>query len=221
MPADLLPGYRFERSPGRYRNESTGRFVARRDIVALLDHQVAATERRLAELVTSAHEGRLAPALFAEQLSNELRRLHSQNRALGAGGWDRMTPSDWGSVGRQLRDDYARVAQLAADIREGRVTLPQALNRVNGYAGNARRHFWQAERNAVQPTAGMVPIERRTLGESEHCTGCVTFYDQGWQPLGTMPEPGSGTPCAVRCKCTMHRREVPADEVNEWIGTKR
>lgn len=219
MPVDILPGFRFQN--GRYRNEATGRFVARRDVLDLLDRQISTAEQRLSALTTAAHEGRIAPGIFAEQLSTELRRLHSQNAALGRGGWDRMDASAWGSVGRQLRDDYARVARLAEQIQAGEVTLPQALNRITGYVGNARRHFWQQEQRSIQPSEGNVLLCRRLLGQAEHCPDCIDFYNRGWQMDGTLPEPGSGTRCTVNCRCSLQRREVPASEAGEWIGSRR
>ena len=221
MPADVLPGYSWNPASQRYRSSATGRFVARRDILGLLDGQVNSANARLGDLTTALHEGRIAPGPWTDQMQSELRRLHSQNRALAAGGWDRMTPRDWGAVGGRLRDDYARVQRLATEIQNGTVTLPQAMNRVNGYVGNARVQFWNAERERRHPEPGQVFISKRNLGAAEHCGDCVDYYDRGWCVEGQLPSPGVDSECMSHCRCTLEYRQVPAVEMGDWLGTRR
>lgn len=220
--ADILPGYLFDRRTGRYRDQASGRFTSRQAINDLLDRQIESTERRLANLTTAMHDGRIAPGVWAEQMRTELRRATLQHQALGAGGWDRLTQSDFGKAGASLRDTYARMIDLAQGVQNGTVTLPQALNRVNGYIGEARRLYYDASRGRRQPDMGMIGIEIRDLGVAEHCDGCVDLHGRGWQPVGVLPSPGDGsTPCGTHCRCGMRSREVPADEVGEWLGTRR
>lgn len=207
--ADILPGFLYDRSNARYRNTSTGRYVARRDILGLLDTQINAAERRLGDLVTALHEQRISPAIFQEQMRTELRRLHLQNAALGAGGFDRLTAREYGRAGQMLRTDYERLTNLARDIVDGRATLPQALNRVQGYAGQARQNFLEAERDAARAT-GRDYEERRRLGVAEHCNDCVGYAERSWQPLGVLPVPGTSSVCGTHCRCTLERREVEA-----------
>ena len=221
MPADVLPGYTWSGAASRYRSNATGRFVARRDVLGLLDGQVQSAGQRLGDLTTALHEGRIAPSVWADQMQSELRRLHSQNRALAVGGWDRMTQRDWGAVGGKLHGDYARVRRLAEDIQAGNCTLPQALSRVNGYIGNARTQFWNGEREGRQHGAGMTLIERRHLSNSEHCQDCVDYYDRGWCTVGVLPMPGEDSQCNTHCQCTISLREVPTEELGNWLGTKR
>jgi hypothetical protein len=208
--ADVLPGYTYNRESARYRNSETGRFVARRDIISLLEAQTNGAENRLGELVTALHEKRIDASTWQSVMRDELRRLHSQNAALGAGGWDRMDFRAWGRVGGYLAGDYTRLTNLAQDIADGKVSLPQALNRVDGYVISARRNFFEADRDAMF-RSGRAFEERRRLGSSEHCAGCVDYAAMGYQPLGVLPIPGDGsTECKSWCKCIIERREVTA-----------
>lgn len=219
--ADILPGFTFGRDTQRYRDTTTGRFVARADIMGLLETQTESLERRLAGLTTALSEGALSPAYFAEQMRTEVRRAHLQNRALGAGGFERLGFDDYGAVGRKLRDDYARIANLAQGVADGSVTLPQALNRINGYAGNARREFYEADEKARRDAAegkGMALLMIRDLGPSEHCPECLDFYQQGWQPQ--LPLPCEDSRCNTHCRCTLRYREVAIDSAGEWIGRR-
>lgn len=206
MP-DILPGFEYSRSASRYRDSSTGRFVSQRSITELLDTQVSGMERRLGALTMAMYEGQLSPAFWAEQMRTELRRGHLQNIALGMGGWSQISAQQFGRAGHALRDDYKRIARLAEEMQRGEVSLPQALNRVAGYAGSARLQYWEAERDGLRQS-GREFEERRRLGTAEHCEKCVEFHNMSWQPLGVLPPPGTGTPCGNWCKCTMERREV-------------
>jgi hypothetical protein len=205
----ILPNYSWDSSQARFRSSATGKFVARRTILDLMERQITGSENRLADLTTALHEGRISPAIWQEQMRTELRRLHTTQAALGAGGFDRMSFREWGRTGGLLRNDYQRLTNLANDIVAGKASLPQALSRVAGYVGNARVNFFEAERDAMRAT-GKQFEERRRLGASEHCIDCVEYYRQGWQPLGVLPVPGQGSVCGTRCRCAMERREVGA-----------
>lgn len=207
MP-DILRGYQYSRILARYRDTSTGKFVSRSRILSLLENNVDRAESRLANLVQSLYAKELAPGYVQTLMRDELRRLTLQNIALGKGGFDRLNFSDFGRAGRQLRDTYTRMTNLVRDIETGRATLPQAMNRVQGYVLEARQQFFKAEREALRET-GRQYLERRVLAASEHCRGCVDYARMGWQPFGTLPLPGDGsTECGPRCRCTIERREV-------------
>ncbi len=211
MPQEILPSYTFSRDAARYRSSDTGRFVARRDIVSLLETQTNSAERRLGEMVTALHEGRIDSSTWQVTMRDELRRLGSQNMALGIGGWDRASFAQWGRLGGYLQADYQRMTDLAQGIAAGEVTLPQALNRVAGYVISARRNYYEADRDAMAASDGQFE-ERRLLGSSEHCGDCIDLAAQGWQPAGELPIPGEGTECGSHCQCDMERREVVASE---------
>lgn len=222
MP-DILPGYSFSKSAGRYRSSASGKFVSRDAITGLLESHINAASSRYTELTTAFYEGHMSAATWIEQMRTEQRRLTLQNEALGIGGWDRLANKQFGRAGRDLRDQYAKIAGTAQDIAEGKVTLPQALARDNEYAGAARAHFFEAERETVQrSSSGMVIIERRLLGSGgKTCKDCVEFYNLGWQLFGTLSPPCTDSVCGGNCKCRMIRKEVPASEVGEWLGTRR
>lgn len=221
MP-DVLPGYRYSTAVNRYVSNATGRFVARREIVGLLNAHTNAGENRLGDLATALHEGRISRGVFAEQFATEIKRLHLQNRALGAGGWDGLTQADYGAVGGKLQADYRRLLNFADAIANGEISIAQALNRANMYAGNARTQYWEAWRARNRAGIGRVLIEKRNLGAAEHCPDCTELHARGWQMEGVLPTPGDGsTECLSNCACTMEVREVDILIVGEWLGTRR
>ena len=221
--ASPLPGYTWAGDVGRYRSNDTGRFVARKDILSLTEAQITSTERQMAALTTSVMEGRIAPAVWQEEMRTELKRQVLSQTALGSGGFDRISQAGYGRAGADLRQLYAKLSGTAADIADGKITMAQAQARANEYAGHARSHFYSAEREKVQPSqANHVFIERRLLGGGgKTCPSCVGYYNQGWSHFGLLPAPGIGSECGGNCKCVMIRTEVEAGTEAAWLGSKK
>lgn len=222
MPTDYLPGYRWDGRLHRYVNVASGRFVGRQAILDLLDAEIAQREREMGRLLMAFMNGELVPGVWLHEMQTALRRTHLQMAALGAGGWERLTPADYGRIGGYLAADYRRLAEFARALEAGELTPAQALARMGLYLGNARRNFWHGQ----EPTpgvAGRVVLFRRELGMAEHCDDCVGYAGLGWQRAdsGLAPAPGEGSVCLTNCRCTRRRVEVPAADVEQWIGSQR
>ena len=205
--ADILRGYTYSRSAARYRDTATGKFVARSRITQLLEANVNAAEDRMSRIIQGLYAKEIAPGMVQTMMRDELRRLSLQNAALGKGGFDRLTLSDYGRVGRQLRDSYQRASNLVNGVASGKVTVAQALNRIEGYTLEARRQFFAAERAVVHESRQQFE-ERRILHARESCVDCVRYASMGWQPAGTLPLPGEQSRCNAYCRCSIERREV-------------
>lgn len=215
--ADILPGFIFERNTARYRDTSNGRFVAKSRITSLMENQVATTEQRMAQIMQGVADHSIAPGVAQEAMRDEVRRLNLANAALGKGGIEQLDFRDYGRVGNQLRDTYARISNLVDGVANGNVTLPQALQRIDGYALEARNQFFAAQRAASQAT-GRTYEERRILHAQESCPDCIDYAAQGWVPQGTLPLPGEQSQCGKYCRCTMEQREVTAETMQERIA---
>lgn len=215
MPRPILPGFTYSRTVARYRDTSTGRFVAKSRITDLLEQNVAGSEQRLGDIVQGVFAKEIAPGAAQELMRGEMRRLTLQNAALGKGGIDQLDFRDYGRAGRQLRDTYSRMSNLVNGIERGDVSMAQALNRIHGYTSEARAQFFAAQRDAQRATGRMFE-ERRTLHASESCGDCVTLAAMSWQPAGTLPLPCDGsTECKFYCRCTMETREVTVEQARE------
>lgn len=210
--ADILPGFLWERNTARYRDTSNGRFVARTRINSLMEQQVATSEQRMAQIVQGVADKSIAPSIAQEAMRDEMRRLVLANNALGKGGLEQLTFRDYGRAGQQLRDTYARITNLVDGVERGEVTIPQAMNRIQGYVSEARQQYFAAQRDATLATGRQIE-ERRVLNAKESCNGCITYAAMGWQPAGTLPLPGEGdTQCGVHCLCSLEQREVQQEE---------
>ena len=219
----LLQGYYWDRRSHEYIRAATGRFVARGRIVELLEKSVAARERRLFEGVRRLADGRRSPQMFLSHAKVMLKRQYLQEAALAAGGWDRLTPADFGRVGGKLRTQYRRLSEMTAGIADGTVSEAQALSRMQMYMGNARAEYFEVERETLPPVPqGQTRIERRTLGASKGgpCDDCIRWADMGWQAEAILPVPTQQSVCNGHCRCTLHRVVVDAERATAAMGTK-
>lgn len=222
MADSAPPGFLYDPVTGDYYYKSNGKPVADRRIKELLAALILAGSVRLGELTTAFVEGRLAPSVWVEQTNTDLLRQHLILAALGAGGWAQLTEDDYARVQSRMDEDRKKVAGTASDVLLGTATLAVALARINTYIGDARTQFYDAQRRRIQRSASnMVLLERRILGNAQHCHDCIIYYNMGWQHVGTLPIPGMDSICGGNCRCDLIYIEVPAVEVGDWIGTMR
>lgn len=226
MATEILPGYTWstfaDASKTRYRSTATGQFVARSTIHTLLDAQVSSAENRLGEMTRAMFDGTISPSTWQMTMRTELTRLGLQNSALGIGGIDRMGSAEYGRVGGLLWRDIERLTDLAHGAQDGTVTLPQALERVRGYIGNARINYYEAEKTALQnrqAPSDVVALVIRDLGAAVHCEDCLSYHAAGWSY--DLPSPGTQCACSTHCRCSVRYRDVPYLEVDAWLGTRR
>jgi len=206
MP-DLLSGYTFDDRSCRYRSLTTGRYVARGRIVELLDAQIQQRGSRLARLTMDYAANKLTPRDWIVAMRDELRRAHLQYASLGRGGWDRLAgdAKAYGRIGGILQADYRRLLGFADDIANGRLSDAQILNRLEMYLGNARREFWENQRDGLR-ASGQRYEARRVLQPAEHCEDCIVMAREGWKPIEQLVMPGEGSRCLTNCKCVVDYR---------------
>jgi len=183
--ASILRGYTWEPDLQQYRGPR-GTFVKRQKITALLERSINGRERRILDGAQALYDGKITPKVYAARTAELVKRQHLQNSALAAGGWDRLTPADYGRIGGNLRSEYKHLASLANGIADGTVSTAQAQNRLHMYMGNARKEFYAVERaHLPKPKAGMTRLERRQLNPADHCfpAGTLILTDDGTVPI--------------------------------------
>jgi hypothetical protein len=193
-----LPGYAWDTRLHNYVNLVTGRMVSRQSIVGLLTDVVDRAGETMSKLAAAAARGEITPRQFYELMQRETKHAYNAAAALGKGGWDRMTPADWGRNGRQLRDEYTRLRNFAADLAAGKLSEPQARARAALYADSAYRRYWELDQER-QIQQGAKEEHWVTVGDERVCPICRELEARGWAALGSLPLPGmphAGCRCA-------------------------
>lgn len=209
-----VQGYYYDSRSSRYIDADTGRFVSRSQVLGLMEERIAHHQRNMTDLTEAMVEGRLALADWQRLFKGELKLLHVQQAVLSRGGWERMTPSDWGRVGQAIREQYRFLAGFAEDIangtfKSGRImSNGMILGRAAMYAQSGRATYWK-EQSVVQSIAGMTQERRIAVGDDRTCGPCQELAAAGWQPIGSLPAPG-GPPCdgLTLCRCEKEYRRT-------------
>ena len=120
---------------------------------------------------------------------------------LAIGGRENMTQADYGRLGGMLQEQYRYLDRFAAELAEGKLTLPQALNRARMYIESATQAFERARAAGLGITLPQYPGDGSTqcrancrchwdikdrkeewacywrLGQAEHCPDCLQARD--------------------------------------------
>ena len=173
-------GYTYIRELRRYRNDETGKFVSRSTVLAYVDEITFAADDRINSLVKQWKDGTISASDFGEKMKAEIKQAHIVQACLGKGGRSEMAKSDWGSLGRTLREQYKYMNGFVSDLDSGRYTVEsgQIEVRAQMYMRAARQSFEKA-------------------------------YAATWGIKKLPAYPGDGqSPCVTSCRCNWSFSQV-------------
>jgi hypothetical protein len=209
-------GFRFDRDAARYRDNRTGRFVAEQRILDTFvelgegKNSFAGFAQRNMDNITKRYiDGKIDLQSWQRQMRREIKDSHIVSATAGRGGRDSMTQADWGRTGGRLRQQYGYLDNLAWERFNGTVSDSQMMTRAKMYAGNNRTAYHDGKVAAFRD-AGFTE-ERRVLNPAEHCADCLAYAALGWQPIGSLPEPGQASQCLSNCKCDKEFRSAESE----------
>ena len=197
-------GYVWEKVTARYRDKATGRFIAEQVLVNLAESFTGFTQDNLTSITDKMISGKISLADWQRQFAQELKDAYIVNAQIGRGGKNAMTQSDYGRIGQRLRGEYKYLNDFAKEIASGDLSAAQIQARVDQYAAGTRKAYYDGRTAACK--AGGFTEERRVLNPAEHCEDCLDYAGKGWQPIGTLPEPGESSQCRNNCKCEKEYR---------------
>ena len=220
------PGYTWNERARRYRDAQTGRFVSYAGVYRLLDANEDANLQLVRSLTDSLRAGDLPLPAWYLAVQGQLRRLHVQCAALGAGGFDNLRPGDLIRIDRKLREEMDRLLVFGQQMQAGLLSEAQIDNRLTMYTGTARIQFYKSRRKPQVAPDEMI-VERRSLMPADHCPFCLYLVDLGWQPYGVLPVPGETHPdwtedsCLSNCRCRMDQKVIKRADVGKWVDSRR
>lgn len=198
-------GYRWDTDAARYRSKDTGRFVSEIALRLDLDRfNSQVVGGNLQDITDRMIDGRITLSSWQQQIAAELKDAWGVNIRIGRGGASQMTQADYGRYGGRLAYEYNRLTRFAIEIETGNLTPGQIKARMQLYANAVRVGYWDGK-TAAGFAAGFTE-ERRVLTPAENCPDCIGYAAQGWQPLGSLPEPGTNSVCGRNCRCEKEYR---------------
>lgn len=191
---------------GRVEEALGGRQHSNRELwQRAIDQHVARSRNNLRNIASEMVQGRLSPQQFRERMAAELRTLHIGAAILGSGGILNLSELHIEMIESRLRQQMGFLDQFVRDT-ERRIAHGQALNnrdiaRAGLYAGAGRVSFYQSQRQFIANSTDDEAVERRVLGDAEHCVDCIEYASYDWQLVGTLPPIGDSR-CGHNCACT-------------------
>lgn len=192
----------YDRRAGSYRGEN-GRFVARAEVLRLLDGEAARLEVRLrghARLLTT---NRISLSEFQARMAEDLKLSHLRSAALGSGGRKGLSNRHFGKVGQELKEQYQFLRGFGDAIAAGELSEAQILARAKSYGISTRTAFFEAEKITRQENG--FNLGKRTLDpQASHCPDCLRYSTNGqWVPIEQIVPPGVNCQCRGRCRCSV------------------
>jgi hypothetical protein len=196
----------WDAATGRYLDPLTGRPVPPAQVQAALNALTNASADAARALYADVQAGRITVAAWQVQFAAELKQAHLAAAALGCGGFDQMTPADFGRVGGRLRQQYAYLNRFAAAYADGDPNATGGRGRVRAdmYARAITTTYSEAER--ARARARGCTEERRIRGGTDTCPSCLRYAARGWVAIGTLPNIGAASECLTNCQCRFEYR---------------
>jgi hypothetical protein len=196
--------YEWNARAARYRDPATGRFISRDRVRLEVDRIIEASQRRVLDATQSMRAGTIDVGEWDAVMRQEIKRTQLSTEALLRGGWQQMTPADFGRVGAAVRKQYKFLDNFIAEIRSGKQIADGTLfNRAKMYPASARVQFHENQ-TAMLDALGYTE-ERNVLHPAEHCVGCLDMSALGWVPIGTLVPIGERD-CVGNDRCSVRYR---------------
>jgi hypothetical protein len=209
----LTPDYGWNEAAGRYIDLATGQFVSGVEIRGALEAVIDGARADIQTISMQLQAGEINLADWQTRMMQAIKEINTAAAAEANGGWAQMSQADWGRAGQWIQKQYEYLDKFADAIFTGDQPLNgNFLRRADLYGQSGRglveqmRRAWQKNNNAMEE-------ERRTLGEADHCMGCLEQASRGWQPIGSL-DPIGAEECSTNCHCYFEFRRRGPDG---WI----
>lgn len=203
----VVRSYAWDEGLGRYRDTVTGRVISRAQVRGMIEDSLAASMRQSETLANLVANGFIDSDAWRLAMREEMKKEYIRQYLLGVGGKGNMKPSDWGSIGRMLKEQYHYLDGFTDAVAAGDLTENQIRARAEMYLNSARESFERANSKAAN-RLGFDTVAWNLGTAAEHCGDCVSFAEMGYQPVDSDPFggafPGSGdTQCLTGCRCSL------------------
>lgn len=197
----LTSAYNYDNRAQRWRDSASGKFLSNQSVTDEMFRHSDATHSSLESLTRSLYAGDINLSQWQIAVASELKDAHLAQAMFAVGGRANMGFAEFGRVGQTLREQYAFLNNFANDIAAGRVSLAQALNRVDMYGDASKQSYWA---EYAERSDGLMNY---VLHPAEHCPDCLErVAGNPYKRENLRGYPGDGsTRCGPRDMCTLER----------------
>lgn len=193
-----MPRWRYDESAGRFR-ASSGRFLPTSVVRQYLDRTLDGHAQEISRVSEQLRNREITLGKWEREMRRELKHLHVYSAMLAKGGRMQLSQSDYGRIGRELRDQYEHLRSFADQIASGQQPPDgRLLSRAKLYGQSGRVTFHLVERLEMERRG--FDTEENILAASEHCGGCLAETAKGRVPIGTLKPIGTRD-CLTNDRC--------------------
>lgn len=171
----------------------------------------------LDQLAAALQEGRISLSEWEAQMRDVIRAELTVAMELAKGGRDNVTPSDWGYVGSQAKEQYDKLSAFARDIQSdpAKWLNGRLLNQRMDLYGQLGYSALEADLGREAQKGGFTEERNRLEQRDEgNCDGCLAETARGWVPIGELIPVGERD-CYTNDRCEIEYRKP--DGNGGWI----
>jgi len=178
---------------------STGNVLTGRELRFLRDTVVNSVWKSGGEVLRVSSSTPINIDLFRTTIRDSIKETSGLSSALAAGGWNKMTASDWGYVGAQVRSQYSYLELLLKRYQDGEISEESMISRAGNFIKDASLNYDRVYHRMVTGS-GLFTMERRVVEDSKACSQCAEEASRGWVPLNSL-SPIGNCQCYYNCRC--------------------
>ena len=152
--------------------------------------------------------GDISISSWTVTMSKLVKDVHTLSGVTAQGGWNQFGISDWQYMGSIIKKQHNYLNRFASELESGQLLLnARAFVRADAYMRSSYLTFEEMRRRNAQ-NSGVKNEERRILGGENPCSDCLSYADEGWQAISTLPSLGQSE-CIFNCRCHFEFRFNP------------
>lgn len=180
--------WRWLDSARRYYNDDTKRFMSRQDALGRVEASLNNGRNQVDTLADFVANGQIDPNDWRSQMQMQIKDEYIRQYMFGRGGRNRMTPSDWGSIGGMLAEQSPFLNAFTAEIEAGLLSEGQISTRAQMYINSAREAYERGKSISYGIAYGALPAY-----PGDGSTVCLTNDQCSWTIVQIQDENGSIT----------------------------
>lgn len=194
--------FKWDEKTQRYRVTSgagKGQFITKEAITTLEEKAIAGSGSVITKYNKELFDNKISLQAWQTGIATELRDLHLQAYALGAGGWENLTKQDYANIKKTIDSEMKFFDKFSREISDGKLSNAQIESRSQMYANKLHSATENGRLSSHKKAGYKTESRHRTVAES--CSECIQYESTGIVEIGTLPNAGEACSCRSNCKC--------------------
>lgn len=192
----------YDKRVKNYRNETSGKFIAKKTLVKMRDDYAVRAKESIADLAGRLADQSLTVQAWETAMRAAVKDAIGAQYVFGRGGVNAMQASDWARTGNLAKDSYKYLRSFAQDIADGKLSEKQIAARAQLYFNSTTNAYERGRAASFEVVLPAYPADggtdckancrcywaitetskevraKWTLTSGENCEGCIARGSQ-------------------------------------------